>query len=131
MRALDVKALAGLLNLLAVLGLALFLSAGTVDWPEACVFLALFGTATLAITVYLMRRDRALLERRVRAGPGAETEPMQKVLQAFAALGLVLDQFRTPPGIVALERIGLRDRLRVFQGGVADEHVGRIIEVFD
>jgi protein-S-isoprenylcysteine O-methyltransferase Ste14 len=86
---LTLKAFAGLVNLLVVIGLASFLPAGTIAWPEAWVFLATFGLVVLAITIDLMRRDRALLERRTAAGPIAETRPMQKIVQSVASLAFV------------------------------------------
>ena len=59
-----VKAFAGLAWLLAVLAAALFLSAGTLRFPEAWVHLGVFAGAVIAVTTYLLRRDRELLRRR-------------------------------------------------------------------
>ncbi len=83
------KAALGLINLLVVLGLALFGPAGTLGFPEAWVFLALFGGASLSITIYLARHDPALLARRTQAGPTAESEPLQKVIQAVASVSFL------------------------------------------
>jgi hypothetical protein len=69
---LSFKATIGLTNLVAVLGLALFGSAGTLRFVEGWMFLGLFVAASLAITLYLARKDPALLERRTQAGPLAE-----------------------------------------------------------
>src|SRR5262249_17736388 len=44
---------------------------------------------SLATTVYLMRRDPALLERRVKAGPAAEQRPRQKLIQALASAAFI------------------------------------------
>jgi protein-S-isoprenylcysteine O-methyltransferase Ste14 len=79
------KALVGLAQLVAVLGLALFLSAGTLHYVEGWLFLGVFSGAALAITLDLMRRDPELLARRVDAGPTAETRPRQKLLQAITS----------------------------------------------
>jgi hypothetical protein len=62
-----VRAALGLAQLFVTLGLALFLPAGTIRFGEAWVFLALFFTASLGITVYLAKRDPALLARRTQA----------------------------------------------------------------
>jgi protein-S-isoprenylcysteine O-methyltransferase Ste14 len=65
----------------------LFLPAWTLDYWQAWVFLAVFGASALAITVHLMRKDPKLLERRVHAGPTAEKEPTQKIIQFIASIG--------------------------------------------
>jgi protein-S-isoprenylcysteine O-methyltransferase Ste14 len=80
------RALLGLLFLAVVLGLAVFLPAGTLRFPEGWAFLAVFTGASLAVTLYLARKDPALLARRTQAGPVAEKERTQKVIQAFASL---------------------------------------------
>lgn len=83
------KAAAGLANLAAVLGAVLFVSAGTLRFFEGWMFLAIFTSASLAITVYLARKDPALLERRTQAGPLAEKERSQKVIQGIAGLAFL------------------------------------------
>jgi len=47
------------------------------------------GVSALAITLYLMKKDPKLLERRVHAGPTAETETSQKIIQSITALGFM------------------------------------------
>jgi protein-S-isoprenylcysteine O-methyltransferase Ste14 len=80
------KALVGLVQLMLIMGLIVFAPAGTLRWPEAWVFLAVFFGSSIAITIDLMKRDPKLLERRVQAGPVAEKEKIQKVIQVFASL---------------------------------------------
>jgi protein-S-isoprenylcysteine O-methyltransferase Ste14 len=46
-----------------------------------------FGAAVLAITLYLMKEDPKLLERRVYAGPSAEKEIGQQIVQSITAVG--------------------------------------------
>jgi protein-S-isoprenylcysteine O-methyltransferase Ste14 len=65
----------------------LFLPAWTLDYWQAWVFLAVFGASALAITLYLMKKDPKLLERRVHAGPTAEKETAQKIIQFIASIG--------------------------------------------
>ena len=84
---LNVKAFGGLLALLAVMALLLFLSTWTLNYWQAWVFLAVFGGAALAVTLYLKRTDPKLLERRVHAGPIAEKEWTQKIIQTVASFG--------------------------------------------
>jgi protein-S-isoprenylcysteine O-methyltransferase Ste14 len=83
------RAFGGLLFLLVVLAVALFLPAGTLDYWQAWVFLAVFGLAVLAITLDLLRSDPQLLERRTSAGPVAEKEPRQRLIQSLASLAFV------------------------------------------
>ncbi|MGD0680129.1 MAG: isoprenylcysteine carboxylmethyltransferase family protein [Polyangiaceae bacterium] len=80
------KAAAGLTNLVAVLGLLLFGSAGTLRFVEGWMLLGLFSGSSLAITLYLVRTDPALLARRTQAGPLAEKERSQKLIQGIASL---------------------------------------------
>jgi protein-S-isoprenylcysteine O-methyltransferase Ste14 len=84
-----IKAMAGLVNLMVVMGLALFAPAGTLRFVEGWVFMALFFGAALAITVYLARKDPALLERRTQAGPVAENEWSQKIIQGVASVAFL------------------------------------------
>jgi len=76
---------------LAILALAvaalLFSCAGTLRYWHAWVFLAVFIGASTAITLDLMRRDPALLERRMRGGPTAEKEASQRVIMLFTSAG--------------------------------------------
>ena len=83
------QAFQGLAFLLAAMAVCLCVSAGTLDYWQAWVFIAVFGACTLAITVYLMRHDPALLARRVNAGPGAEQERTQQVIQGLASLAFI------------------------------------------
>lgn len=90
MNDLNKKAFEGLAQFLAVLAALLFLPAWTLNYWQAWVFLLVFGGCVLAITLYLMRKDPALLARRMVAGPGGEKEKTQKIIQSFAAAAFVL-----------------------------------------
>jgi len=67
----------------------LFVPAGTVDYWQAWIFMAVFATSSTAITVYLAVTDPKLLERRMRAGPAAETEATQKIVISVIMAGFV------------------------------------------
>jgi protein-S-isoprenylcysteine O-methyltransferase Ste14 len=69
---------------LLVFGLLVFGPAGTFDYWRGWAFIAVFATATLIPSVYLAMTNPAALQRRMQAGPGAETRPLQKVIIAFA-----------------------------------------------
>src|ERR1700722_16400051 len=66
---------------LVAFGALLFLPAGTLDYWQAWVFLAVFSIASLS-TVYWLKKAPAALERRMHAGPAAETRTVQKVVAA-------------------------------------------------
>lgn len=67
----------------------IFLPAGTLDYWQAWVFIVVFTAATSAIGIYLALKDPALLERRIKAGPTAETRTSQRIISALAFLGLL------------------------------------------
>jgi protein-S-isoprenylcysteine O-methyltransferase Ste14 len=90
MKSLNIKAFAGLLFLLLVMAAALFLSSWSIYYWQAWVFLGIFGISVFAITLYLVRKDPKLLERRVQAGPIAEKEKSQKIIQSLAQLAFIV-----------------------------------------
>jgi protein-S-isoprenylcysteine O-methyltransferase Ste14 len=90
MKHLNLKAFAGLFALLVVVALALFVPAWTLDYWQAWVFLAVFFGSSFLITVYLMKKDPKLLERRVTAGPLNEKETSQKIIQFIAQFAFLL-----------------------------------------
>jgi protein-S-isoprenylcysteine O-methyltransferase Ste14 len=81
--------LEGLAQLTLAMVLFIFLPAWTLRYWQAWAFLAVFVGCTLAITRYLYRHDRALLERRLHAGPGAERRKRQQIIQAFTSLAFL------------------------------------------
>jgi protein-S-isoprenylcysteine O-methyltransferase Ste14 len=92
-----VRAFAGFVFLFVVIAGVLFGSAGTLHDGRAWVMLAVFFGCSGLITVWLWFRDKALLERRVKAGPGSEPDPMQNVIQGLA--GLVFLAIFAVPGL--------------------------------
>jgi protein-S-isoprenylcysteine O-methyltransferase Ste14 len=83
------RAFGGLLVLVLAIAALLFIPAGTLDYWQAWTFLGVYSTASLAITLYLMKNDPKLLERRMRGGPAAEKEPTQKIIMLFASAGFI------------------------------------------
>jgi hypothetical protein len=61
-------------------------AAGSFRYWQACVYLVVFALCTILITAYLVRTDRALLAGRVQAGPVAETQKSQQIIQSLAGL---------------------------------------------
>jgi protein-S-isoprenylcysteine O-methyltransferase Ste14 len=89
MSTLNKKAFRGFLLLLLVMGALLFVPAWTLDYWQAWTFLAVYFASSLAITLYLMKNDPKLLERRMGGGPTAEKETTQKIIMSFVSLGFV------------------------------------------
>jgi protein-S-isoprenylcysteine O-methyltransferase Ste14 len=67
------------------LGILLLAPAWTLDYWQAWVYLCVFGASSALITAYLWKKDPKLLERRIHAGPGAENEKKQKLIQLQAS----------------------------------------------
>ncbi|MBI1259910.1 MAG: isoprenylcysteine carboxylmethyltransferase family protein [Chloroflexi bacterium] len=86
MNNLLLKSMLGLVFLLVCLGAALFVSAGTFDFWQAWVYLLVWAVCVTLITVYLARFDQRLLASRVAAGPVAETQRSQQVIQSLASI---------------------------------------------
>jgi protein-S-isoprenylcysteine O-methyltransferase Ste14 len=89
MNRLYLKASAGLLLLFLAMAAMLFIPAGTLDYWQAWVFLAVYFASSLALSLYLMKKDPELLRRRVRGGPTAEKETVQKIIMSIVSLGFI------------------------------------------
>ncbi len=89
MNNLNTKAWFWLVFLAIAMGLLLFLPAGTAQYWQAWGYLAVFFGASGLITLYLMRKDPALLERRLRGGPTAEQKKTQKTIMLFVSIGFI------------------------------------------
>ena|SRR6516164_1677828 len=80
------KSLIGLVQLQVVMVLLLFLPAGSLSFWRGWVYWILFSLCVIAITLYFLKYDPHLIEGRLAAGPGAEQETSQKIIQAIAAV---------------------------------------------
>jgi protein-S-isoprenylcysteine O-methyltransferase Ste14 len=83
------KTTLGFVNLIFLLAIALFAPAWTLRFWQALLYLLIFASSSAAITVYLWKRDQALLSRRVSAGPIAEKSRAQQIIQLFASIGFL------------------------------------------
>jgi protein-S-isoprenylcysteine O-methyltransferase Ste14 len=83
---LIVRTILGFAFLMLVLAIAIFLPAGSLSFWQAWMYLAVFAGCTILITAYLVRNDRELLAGRVQAGPVAETQRSQQIIQSLASL---------------------------------------------
>jgi protein-S-isoprenylcysteine O-methyltransferase Ste14 len=68
-----------------IIGLALFISAGTENYWQAWVYLGVVVVTGILITLYTVK-DPILLESRTKVGPTAEQRPMQKIILWCMAL---------------------------------------------
>jgi protein-S-isoprenylcysteine O-methyltransferase Ste14 len=89
MNILHLKAFAGLLFLFVAMAALLFVPAGTTDYWQAWTFLAVYFACSIALSLYLMIADPALMQRRMRGGPTAEKQPVQKIIMVITSLGFV------------------------------------------
>jgi protein-S-isoprenylcysteine O-methyltransferase Ste14 len=89
MKMLNVKAFGSLLLLILAMAALLFIPAWTLDYWQAWVFLAVYFACSVAITLYLMKRDPALLARRMSGGPMAEAQTIQKIIMSVTSAGFV------------------------------------------
>jgi protein-S-isoprenylcysteine O-methyltransferase Ste14 len=83
------RAFVGFIFLFIVIAGVLFGFSGTLHDELAWTTLAIFFGFAAVITVWLWFRDKALLERRVKAGPGSEHDPVQNIVQGLAGLSFV------------------------------------------
>ena len=85
MNTVTTKAIAGAAWLLLVMALMLFVPAGSIRFWQGWVYWVVFSISAVVITIYFLRRDPSLVARRTSAGPIAEPERIQKVIQAIAS----------------------------------------------
>jgi protein-S-isoprenylcysteine O-methyltransferase Ste14 len=69
----------------ALIGLALFLSAGTMHYWQAWVYLGVGAISSIPLTLYIVN-DPILLENRTKAGPAAEQRLKQKIIVSVTGL---------------------------------------------
>ncbi|MUL84962.1 MULTISPECIES: isoprenylcysteine carboxylmethyltransferase family protein [unclassified Mycolicibacterium] len=69
---------------LVVFGALVFVPAGTFDYWQGWAFMVVFAVTTLIPSRYLAVHDPDALRRRMRAGPAAETRPLQKIASTLA-----------------------------------------------
>ena len=72
-----------------VFGVIIFVVAGTVDYWQAWLLLAVFVVSVWTSNIYLLRAYPAALQRRMRGGPAAETRMVQKAVMGGLWLSLM------------------------------------------
>jgi protein-S-isoprenylcysteine O-methyltransferase Ste14 len=86
---LNARAWLALVVVTLVMCALLFGSAGTIRYWQAWVYVTIFVVASVPTSVYLMKKDPALLARRMRGGPMFEKEDTQRIIMTFTSLGFI------------------------------------------
>src|ERR1700691_5780104 len=86
----NLTAIGGVLAILAGIAAAIFLTAWTLHYWQAWVFLAVLTASTLALVVDWMVHDPAMLEKRMSARAADEGRGGQRLVQAFRPLGTLV-----------------------------------------
>lgn len=89
MKSLLARTVTSIVALAVGTGLLLFVAAGTVHFWQGWVYVFVFTGVSLLVSLYLLRNDPALLERRMKGGPTAEKRTTQKIIMLLASLGFV------------------------------------------
>ncbi|MDB6141614.1 MAG: Membrane protein [Pseudomonas sp.] len=89
MKHLNSKAWLAVAILTLVTALLLFIPAGTILYWQAWAYWVVFTGASVLMTLYLMRKDPALLARRMRGGPAAEKQRAQKLIMLGMSAGFI------------------------------------------
>ncbi len=80
------KALTSCIKFQLIFALFLFLPAWSLRFWEAWLYWLLFSASALILTLFFLKHDPQLIERRLEAGPIAEQEKSQKIIQAIASV---------------------------------------------
>jgi protein-S-isoprenylcysteine O-methyltransferase Ste14 len=83
------QALATFVGGALLLGLLLFLPAGTFNYWQAWVLIGVFCASTTTIGVYLTMKDPALLERRKQVAPSRAQGMVQNIIISIAVLSML------------------------------------------
>jgi protein-S-isoprenylcysteine O-methyltransferase Ste14 len=86
MKELTKKAFTGLIWLQVITAVMLFAPAWTLNFWEAWAYWLLFSVLSTVITFYFLKHDPGLVESRLKAGPSAEHEKSQKIIQTLTAI---------------------------------------------
>src|SRR3954462_5128684 len=89
MTSLATRALLSAGGLFVVMAALLFVPPWTLDGWHAWLFLAVYFGSSVVLMLDLAKRDPALLERRMKAGPWAEERLTKKIIMTITSLGFV------------------------------------------
>jgi protein-S-isoprenylcysteine O-methyltransferase Ste14 len=89
MKELDRRTFGGILKMMVILPALMFLPAWTIHYWQGWICLLVFFACVTGITLDLMKRDPALLERRMSAGAIAEKQKSQKIIQVLSSIAFI------------------------------------------
>ena len=89
MKSTDLRAITTSVVGFLLFGVLLFLPAGTLNYWQAWLFIAVFTATTAGPSIYWAVKKPEVLRRRMNAGPTAETRPAQKIIVAGIYLWFV------------------------------------------
>ncbi len=89
MNTLHRKAVVQITGFLVLLGIVLFVPAGTLNYWEGWVYYVITCVGVLAVSAYFLRHDPRLVERRLRLSERGEPERAQRVIQALSGTAFV------------------------------------------
>ena len=89
MRSLNAQAWLSIVALAVVMGSLLFIPAWTIYYWQAWLYISIFTGASILTMLYLMKKDPALLKRRMSGGPTAEKERTQKLIMLCLPIGFI------------------------------------------
>jgi protein-S-isoprenylcysteine O-methyltransferase Ste14 len=95
MSPLTKKALLGCVQTVSLAAATIFIAAWSIAFWEAWLYLLVFSGTTVSVTLYFLKYDPNLVERRLTAGPRVETERNQKIIMTFAIV-LMLASWAIP-----------------------------------
>ena len=84
------QAVIGLVAFAIVMWIALFLPSWTIDYWQAWIFWSVFLISVTAISVYFIKKDPALIAKRIKTGPTAESQRIQKITQSFSSIFFIM-----------------------------------------
>lgn len=90
MNALTNKAIGQISKSMLILAVALFAPAGSLHYWQAWMYWLVFSASCVRVTTYLLKHDPGLVVRRLKAGPAAEKEKSQKIIQTFTSVAFIL-----------------------------------------
>jgi protein-S-isoprenylcysteine O-methyltransferase Ste14 len=102
MKNLTAQAILGLVQLVVLLAVFLFLPGWTFNYWQGWVFLVIFTVSVVLITLYFLKKDPSLIQSRVKAGPAAEQQKSQKIIQALTGIDHRLRLSDVPTWLILL-----------------------------
>ncbi len=84
------RALSGAVGFLITLAFLIFLPAWSLTFWQGWIYWSIFAICVFIITLYFLKHDPKLMESRLNAGPTAEKEKSQKIIQSFLSVFFIL-----------------------------------------